>query len=282
MAEGFDALVARSHVLVTGGSSGIGLALAGALARLGGHVHVAARRRPELDAATAALRPLARAGRTVTAHECDVGSAESVAKLFEELRARGAEPSVVVNSAGVTVPGYFTATSADDFDRIMRVNYMGTVLVAAQAVPGMIARREGWLLNVGSLASLIGVYGMSAYCASKFAVRGLTESLRSELKPHGIAVSLLCPPDTDTPMLAAERPLRPYETEALSASAGVLSAEAVADAAIRGMRRREAVIVPGLEAKATALAQRLVPGVAEGVADFIVRKARRAAELTKG
>jgi 3-dehydrosphinganine reductase len=98
--------------------------------------------------------------------------------------------------------------------------------------------------------------------------------LRSELKPHGIVVSLLCPPDTDTPMLAAEAALMPRETAALSKTAGVISATVVARAAIRGMERGQALIVPGLEGRFTALAQRLVPGVVERISDRIVRAAR--------
>jgi len=271
----FDRLAARSHALVTGGSSGIGLAIAGELARLGSHVHLVARRADALEDARRALE-LARRdpARQVTAHPCDVSREDEVRALFAELRAAGAMPAIVVCSAGATRPGCFADLPAAEVERLMRVNFMGTVHVLREAVPEMAARGEGQVLNVASLAALVGVFGMSAYCASKFAVRGLTECLRSELKPHGVTVSLLCPPDTDTPMLAAERAERPAETEALSGSAGVMTAAQVAAAALRGLRRGQAVILPGFEGKALAAAQRLIPGLVERYTDRGVRRAR--------
>ena len=264
------------HALVTGGSSGIGLAIAGELVRLGSHVHIAARRPDALARACAELeRARQNPAQQITAHACDVSSPADVEALFAALRAQQAEPGIVVNSAGVSRPGYFEQLAIEEFDRAIRVNYMGTVHVLKAAVPGMIARGEGHVLNIASVAGLIGVFGMAPYCASKFAVRGLSETLRSELKPHGIWVSLLCPPDTDTPMLAAEAPYKPRETEALSKSAGVMKAAQVAQAAIRGLQRHQAVIVPGFEAKFTAMAQRLAPALVERLTDRMIRSARR-------
>lgn len=265
-----------THALITGGSSGIGLAIGRELATRGAHVHLAARRAAELEAAAKQVAGARQApDQLVVTHQCDVSSQADVAKLFAELLARNCEPGVIVNSAGVSLPGYFEAIPVEEFERVMQVNFMGTLHVLKQAVPLMMARGRGHILNIGSVASLIGVFGMTPYCASKFAVRGLTESLRSELKPHGITVSLLCPPDTDTPMLAAEAALKPRETEALSKTAGVVSAELVAKAAMRGLARRQATIVPGLEGQFTALAQRLVPGVVERISDRMVSRARR-------
>ena len=103
----------------------------------------------------------------------------------------------------------------------------------------------------------------------------MSDCWRSELKPHGIVVSLLCPPNTDTPMLAAEALSTPLETAALAATTGIMTAGDVAHAALRGMRRGQAVIVPGLESRLTAVAERLVPSFVERVSDRIVRQAQR-------
>ena len=137
----------------------------------------------------------------------------------------------------------------------------------------MIERGRGQILNVGSVASLLGVFGLSAYCASKFALRVFTESLRYELKAHGVWVSLLCPPDTETPMLAAEAALEPPATALLKARAGVMSADRVAAAALDGLRRRRPLIVPGLEAKSAVLARRWFPALVEKICDRVIRKA---------
>ncbi len=265
-----------THALVTGGSSGIGLAIAMELSRLGCHVHIAARRVDVLDRARYTIEAeRLHATQQILAYSRDVSDRSDVAALFDALRAQHAEPAIVVNSAGVTRPGHFEEIPVEEFERVMQVNYMGTVHVLKEAVPGMRARGAGHILNIGSMAALVGVFGLSAYSASKFAVRGLTACLRSELKPHGVVVSLLCPPDTDTPMLAAEAISTPDETAALAATTGVMTAGQVAQSALRGMRRRQAVIVPGLESRLTAAAERLVPGLVEGVSDRIVRQAQR-------
>lgn len=264
---------AGRHALTTGGSSGIGLAIAGELARAGCHVHIAARRRGPLDAALSALEASrADASQEFSAHSCDISDRAEVAALFSELRGAGRAPSIVVNSAGVSLAGYFQRTPEEDFARVMQVNYFGTLYVLKEAVPDMLAAREGRILNISSVAGLFGVFGYSAYCASKFAVSGLTQTLRSELKPHGIGVSLLCPPDTDTPMLDAEAD-NPPETRALSKTSGLLTAERVARAATSGLRRGRAVIVPGVEGKLITAAQRFAPGLVERLGDWIIRRA---------
>jgi 3-dehydrosphinganine reductase len=264
---------AGRHVLTTGGSSGIGLAIAKELVRIGCHVHIAARRRDALDRAISALEAVrVNASQEFSAHACDVSSPAEVTALFSLLRARGQPPSVVINSAGISLAGYFQQTSVEDFERVMRVNYFGTLYVLKEAIPDMVAAREGCILNVSSVAGLLGVFGYSAYCASKFAVCGLTQTLRSELKPHGIQVSLLCPPDTDTPMWRAEAD-NPPETRALSQTGGLLTADQVARAAIRGLRGGKASIVPGAGGKLVAAAQRFAPGLLERVMDRIIRRA---------
>lgn len=264
---------AGRHVLATGGSSGIGLAIARELARAGCHIHLAARGSEGLSQALAALEALRTgASQDFSAHSCDISVRAEVDSLFTQLRAKGRSPSIVVNSAGISLAGYFQQIPVEDFERVMQVNYFGTLYVLQQAVPEMLAAREGCILNISSIAGLRGVFGYSAYCASKFAVSGLTEVLRSELKPHGIQVSLLCPPDTDTPMFRAEAD-NPPETKALSKAGGVLTPEQVARSAIRGLRRRKAIIVPGIEGKLITVAQRFAPGLVERVEDWMIRRA---------
>lgn len=268
-------LIPGEHALVVGGSSGIGLALAREFVRKGACVHIAARRQNLLGSALAQLqRESPHPEAPHTAHSCDVTKDEDVARLFAELSALGGSPIIVVNAAGMTIPGLFVDAPGEDLERMMDANFMGTVRIVRAAVPHMIAQRRGYILNVSSLASLITCFGMTGYCASKFAVRGFTETLRAELKLDGIEVSLLCPPDTDTPMLAAEIPLRSLETDALSGSAQLLTAEQVAKAAIAGMEKGRATIVPGGTARLTALAQRLAPGLIEKLSHRIVQKAR--------
>ncbi|MEM8930965.1 MAG: SDR family NAD(P)-dependent oxidoreductase, partial [Acidobacteriota bacterium] len=187
-------------VLITGGSSGIGRAIARRCVETGAHVHLVARDATRLvDAQRELLRACVRPRQEVTWSACDVTSAEAVEVLFARLQQIGFVSELVVNSAGIGMPGTYSSLSLDDYERAMQVHYVGTLRILDRVIPGMVERGRGDILNIGSIAALLGVYGLSAYCASKFAIRGFTESLRYELKPHGVSVSLLCPPDTETP-----------------------------------------------------------------------------------
>ena len=278
----FAALVSRSHALVTGGSSGIGLEIARGLLTMGAQVHLVGRSEARLAEAKARLasdspdRPAGGTSAAVHVHACDVTDPAQVEALFATLRAHDGLPALIVNSAGKTHPGRFVDLDIADFEATLASNYYGTLHVLKQAVPALIERGEGYILNVGSVAGLMGVYGMTTYSSSKFAVRGLTQALRAELKWHGISVSLLCPPDTDTPMLQGELSLRPPETEALSPSSEAVTPEFVARVALRQWARGKAEILPGSTAWIPAAVARLSPRLLEWVMDQTVRKVRRA------
>ena len=260
------------HAMITGGSSGIGLSVAEHFAELGCHVHLVGRSAAKLEQAASQVRRTARS--EVRAHACDVGDAAAVDSLFESLRASGASVSVLINSAGQSRPGYFEELPLEVFERLMRVNFFGTVNTCKALAPDLIARRDGYIVNISSVAGLMGVFGYTAYSSSKFAVTGFTESLRAELLPHGVGVSLLCPGDVDTPMLSSEAPHAPKETLALNAKAGILPPRAVTKALVRGMQRRSARIVPGADAKLASRAHRFFPGLVERIMQRTIRRAR--------
>jgi 3-dehydrosphinganine reductase len=201
--------------LVTGGSSGIGLATARLLSTRGAHVWLVARNEEKLAAALAQLEsgrisPQQRFGYSVA----DVGDAEQAASAVAEAEQGVGLPDLVFNCAGVAHPGYFQELDLEVFRWMMQVNYFGTVYVTKAAVPGMIARGSGHIVNISSVAGFLGVFGYTAYGASKYAVRGFSEVLRAEMKPHGIRVSVVFPPDCDTPQLAYENQFKPIETKA--------------------------------------------------------------------
>jgi 3-dehydrosphinganine reductase len=137
----------------------------------------------------------------------------------------------------------------------------------------MRARGRGRALILGSVAGLSGLPGYSAYAPTKFALRGLAESLRAEYAPHGVRVSVAHPPDTDTPQLAAERAERPPELAALAGRARVMTADEVARAILRGLDRGRAEIPVGRTAWALA---RLAPVARPLVEAWIDRAAARA------
>jgi len=236
--------------LVTGGSSGIGLAAAKLLSAAGAHVWLAARRREVLEAA---LKEVETARRDPSQHcgivATDVSDAGQAARVIDEVTKAAGAPEVVINSAGITQPGYIQALPLEIFRRLMQVNYYGTVYVTKAALPGMLERGAGHIINISSMAGYVGVFGYSAYGASKFAVAGFSEVLRAEMKPHGIRVSVAFPPDTDTPQLAFEEPFKPTETKAISGSAKALSAETVARSILKQAEKGHFFIFPGFDSR---------------------------------
>ena len=153
---------------------------------------------------------------------------------------------MLINSAGIVYPGYFQTLSPEIFRQHIEINYLGTVYVTQAVAPGMMARGSGHIVNIASAAALLGVYGYTAYCGSKYAVRGFSDVLRAEMSPLGVGVSVVFPPDTDTPQYAGEMPLRPQETKLIFGNS-VLTADAVAATILRGVARRRYVITPGIE-----------------------------------
>jgi 3-dehydrosphinganine reductase len=142
------------------------------------------------------------------------------------------------------------------------------------ALPLMVARRRGHVLNVSSLAGVIGIYGYTAYAASKFALAGFSQALRAEMWPHGIGVSVCMPPDTDTPQLAFEEAHKPAETRAIAGIATKLTADQVAAAMVRGVQKGAFEIYADLDSRFRAVSQGIIPGVVRWVCDDAQRKAK--------
>ncbi len=227
------------HVCITGGSEGIGLAVArGALAR-GAKVSLVARRLERLEEVQAELST---AGHAVAVAAADVSDDEATRKAIDQLVAIHGPVDVLVTVAGYAAPGYFAELTTDEFRREMDVNYFGTLHAIRAVVGSMTERGTGHLVLVSSTAGLIGVFGFSAYSPTKFAVRGLGESLRAELKPAGITVSIVYPPDTETPGFARENLTKPAETAKISGTIAPKSAEHVAEAILSGIERDRLII----------------------------------------
>jgi 3-dehydrosphinganine reductase len=259
------------HAIVTGGSSGIGRATALALAGRGATVSLIARGEERLADTAAAIRS---AGGEGSVAAVDVRDTAAVAAAIERLTGERGPCAILVTSAGIARPGYFQELDLDVFRDQMEVNYFGTVHAVRAVVPSMIERGTGSIVTVSSAAGLVGIFGYTAYTPTKYAVRGFSESLRAELKPHGIHVGCVFPPDVDTPQLEEENRYKPAETKAISGTVKPLSPEKVADVIVAGIERRAFWIIPDPTTKLLARGGGLLRGVLTSSFDKKVDKLR--------
>lgn len=238
----------QQHSIITGGSSGIGKATAQLLAKEGSHLTIIARNQEKLEIAKTEIEKYCISpDQKILTLTADVSDRTAIEQAIQKAIAEIGPPDILVTSAGVAHPDYVQNLSVDVFEQTMAINYLGTLYAIKAVLPEMEKRRRGHIVVLSSGAGLIGIYGYSAYSPSKFAVRGLAESLRGELKVLGINLSIVYPPDTDTPQLEQENLTKPPETKAITATAKRWSAIAVGQAIIQGIKRKSFMITPGLE-----------------------------------
>jgi NAD(P)-dependent dehydrogenase (short-subunit alcohol dehydrogenase family) len=194
--------LADRTAFVTGGGRGIGRAVAVAFAREGARVFVVARTTAEVESVAAEVR--AECGPRAAAHAvCDVADPRSVARAFGEARAffgRGAD--VLVNNAGIAESAKLTETTDEFWLRHLAVNLSGTFYCMRAALPHMVERGWGRVVNVASIAGKTGAPYIAAYSASKHGVLGLTRSAALEVAAKGVTVNAVCPGYVDTGMTA--------------------------------------------------------------------------------
>jgi short-subunit dehydrogenase len=228
-----------THVIITGGSSGIGLAVASIYAARGARLSLVARSRDLLE--QAAQKLLAEHGLeagAVRIEAADVSKGEEIEAAILRCVETFGPCDVLVTSAGVVEPAPFEAMQGAAFQRQMETNFSGTVHAVRAVYPDMKERRSGHILMVSSGAGLIGIYGYTAYCASKFALGGFAQALRSEARVHNVGISICFPPDTVTPQFTRELAARPQEASLIMGTVRPWTAEAVARKIVDGIDRR--------------------------------------------
>lgn len=262
-----------TRALITGGSSGIGFAVAEYLVVRGVHVTLIARDPDRLNRSRKRLLEKASSGTEVRILPLDITDRRAIEEVLGQVVAAGNTPDLLLNCAGMAYPDYFEGLDSTIFDQTIAVNLTGTWNVLKALVPAM--QPGSCIVNFSSIVGFAGLFGYTAYSASKFAVIGLSEALRNELSIRGIRVSVICPPDTDTPQLEQENRTKPYETKAITGNAGILTPDQVASALFRGLRRKQFIIIPGTMGKLTYLVKRWAPGLLYRIIDSDAKKAYR-------
>jgi 3-dehydrosphinganine reductase len=266
----------RTGVIVTGGSSGIGLATAVAYARTGADVALVARDPEKLEAARVSVSDACGSDtQLVVARAADLSDSVQTEQAIGGILEAGIAPDIVVNSAGVITVGEFAKMSEEAFDSNIQCGFWSVVNPCRAVVPHMLERGQGHIVNVSSIAGFLGIYGYTSYSAAKYAVMGFTEALRSEMKPHGVGVSIVCPPDTDTPALTREKSMRPPETDAIAGTIKAIAPEKVADAIVRGVEKDRYYVIPDAQSRLYFRVKGLVPELFFRIVDGDVRKVRK-------
>jgi 3-oxoacyl-[acyl-carrier protein] reductase len=189
--------------LITGGGSGIGLAITRALLDRGWRVAICGRDRDKLErAATQLTNQDSSFGERLLWNRVNVSRNQDVQLWVNEVCRRFGAPSLLVNNAGIGVDGRISALSEDEWDRVQDTNLKGAFLCTREVLPRMREHGTGMVINIASLAGKQGFAGSSAYCASKFGLVGFTESLVREEAAHGIRATSICPAFVATPMVA--------------------------------------------------------------------------------
>ncbi len=260
-------------VMITGGSQGMGLAVAKEVVSLGGSVWIIAI--DELEQAQSAVDMLrVREDQFVETMLCDTTDKDRLEPLIREAIERRGVPDYLFNFVGYAYAQYVEKLCVCDFECNMNVNYYGQLVPTLAILPYFLKDgRGGHIAFTSSILGCFGIMGYATYAPTKHALVGLAEVLRNELKPFSVSISLLYPPDTRTPGFDKENETKPPECALLSENAALLEPEAVAEAFIQGILRKKFQILPG---KATFYWRlfRYVPGLLRRLMDWEYAKAR--------
>jgi NAD(P)-dependent dehydrogenase (short-subunit alcohol dehydrogenase family) len=271
------------HALVTGAGSGIGRATALAIAKRGASLYLC-----DIDAAgLAETERQARAlGSEVLARRVDVSSADAMRGFADEVHGRIPAVDLLVNNAGIAVGATFIDTTLADWDRLLGVNLRGVVHGCHFFIPPMLRSGRGHVVNIASAAGFTPTEKLSAYCATKYAVLGLTETLHAELAPLGIGVTCVCPGFIDTSILdraplrgALDTPAARSQMASLLRERGY-TPDRVAENILRAVGRGRLVAPITPEAWVLYYAKRFVPGLLRRVSAFVQRRQQRLLENT--
>jgi 3-dehydrosphinganine reductase len=264
-------------VVITGGSSGIGLDIARAYTKQGANIILLARNQLRLDEAINECKNLAKSNQQyILAFSIDVTNKAQLANAVSDIKQQVGCPDLLVLSAGIVASERFIKQSDDDFDSIIQTNVMGSRAVARAFLPDMIDKKSGHICFISSLGGIISTYGYSAYGASKFAVIGMAGCIRQELAEYNIGVSVVCPPEVDTPMVSKESEHILPQTRFIKDVGGTLQPKTVTKATLKGIAKNKFIIVPGFMAKLSYWQARVFPRTFAAFVQLLVRYSSKA------
>jgi 3-dehydrosphinganine reductase len=262
----------KKNIIITGGSSGLGLELARYYAGEGNNIGLIARNPDKLQSATEQLQALS-ADTKIVCHSADVIHPEAAGEAISQLAGSMGGIDLLINSAGILREGRFEEMDIETFREVMDINLFGTINIIKSALPHLKASR-GQVVNIASMAALSGVFGYTCYTASKHALAGFTESLRYEMKPQGVTVQLICPPEFESPMVEELNRDRTPENLAHTSMVPREPIEVIVRDTVKAIESGRYHTVTGYKARGTAFGIRHFPRITRIMADRVIRKAR--------
>jgi len=264
------------RVFLTGGSSGIGAALAKLLVESGAQVFLVARDEDRLRSHARSLEPLASdSGGAVHFSRLDITRRGDIDPVVSQARKAMGGVDTLINNAGIVGVASFVDTPEALFDAIVATNYVGTIDVTRACMTDLLQADDASVITVCSLAGVAGIYGYTAYCSTKYAIRGFMECLRQELLGTRVAVSVSYPADVETPLLAHELPMRPPESQALAGTVRPMAADVAASKILEGAARGEFEVFLDSQSKTVNRLVRFLPGASRWYMDRCIRSARK-------
>lgn len=267
---------AKKLAIICGGSKGMGKATAQVFVQLGGNVCIVARTLDTLNSAAKEIEEFkVEDNQFVDVLTCDTSNTEQVQNTFPEYIKKRGVPDYLFSYVGISFPDYTEKLTIENFKFHMDTNFFGQLNPIKILLPYFIEEKKGYFVNMSSVAGFIGLMGYAAYTPTKFAIVGLSEVLRNEYKSKNIKISVIFPPDTDTPGLHEEAETRPEELNIIAERAGLLKPEDVAEKIIMGVLKKKFYIFPSFSSKLYWRLMRFFPKLVHWVMDGDLRKARK-------
>lgn len=269
-------------VIITGGSQGIGFATAKRAAFLGASLCLIARHKKRLKTAAEEISKLQTfPGQFVAYIPCDATQMNDLKPVLETFIREYGVPDFLVNAAGYAYPQYIDKLTIDDFRKNMEVNYLSQLVPILILLPFFMHSQKGHIVNIASVLGFMGMMGYATYTPTKYAIVGLSESLRNELKPYSINISVVFPPDTETEGFKHENLSKPAETRFMSEGAKLMSPDDVAKIVLKGMIKKKFLIFPG-ESRFIYHVNRFFPWFIRYYMDRSLRKSRKKVKQKTG